>query len=145
MHRLAAALAAISASLIVLAGCGQSSHVSAQKTLIAYQDRLGQINRPFARPPADPRRAVSLLRQAVSGYAALHPPAALRSAHRTLVAAGRAELASLLAAEQAVARHDAKALAAAEARNGRARRDLGRALARIGVYASACRTNAANC
>lgn len=129
----------------VLAGCGTSSLVALQDRVIAYQDTLGTIDKPFARPTASTAHAEALLRRAIGQYERLRPPPKLRADDAAALRGLRGELRSITIATRAVAAHDSAALSAAEAADLRAQRTVAGALRRITRYAGACRTNAAQC
>jgi hypothetical protein len=113
--------------------------------VIAYQTRIGAIDKPFAKPTNDVARAIAKLEPAIVQYDKLKPPAALRARNAALIRGLRGELRSLRAATRAVAAHDRRALGAAEALGTRSRASVQRALASIAAYAGVCDTHASRC
>jgi hypothetical protein len=129
----------------LLGACGASAQLATQRRVIAYQDRLGAINRPFAHPPPNLAAGERMLVVALAAYRRLVPAPRLRAANAAVIAALKGELRALEQADRALADHDARALSAAESLDARARRRVARALAQIAAYASACRGDAARC
>jgi hypothetical protein len=130
---------------LTLVGCGQSARIDDQSRVLAYQTKIGRINAPFAHPPAAPDLAEAMLANAIKQYQRLSTPAVLRKDELLVVAGLRAELRSLRQGAAATAAGDAAALKAAESRNTRARRLVGKALVMLTRQINECRANASDC
>jgi hypothetical protein len=142
-HRATPALIVV--VMLIVAGCGGSAAASRQSRLIAYQDRIGVIDKPFARPTRDTTLAAAMLKHAITQYDALTPPAAVRGANAAVIGGLRGELRALGQATHAALTQDQAALSAADALAARSRSAVSRGLARITRYASACRADVSKC
>jgi hypothetical protein len=131
--------------MLITTGCGRSADASRQAAVIAYQNRVGVIDKPFAKPTNGVARAITMLEPAIVQYDGLKPPAALRARNTAMIRGLRGELRSLRAATRAVAAHEPGALTAAEALGTRSRAATRRALASITAFARVCDTHASRC
>jgi hypothetical protein len=143
MWRRRTTIAAVAAGLAALSGCGQSAQVTLQQREIAYQTRVGEIDKPFARPATDPAGAAGMLRHAIAGYEALDAPGPVRKLNAQVIRGLKGELRAYEAALSKTA--GAGQIHSAEALGARSRADVSIALVRMAKIIGTCRANAANC
>lgn len=130
---------------LLLAGCGQSSGASAQQQVLAYEVKIGAINKPFSHPPAGVKASERMLGTAIAGYGKLHVPSAVAALSRSLVGSLRRELRAVRAAAAATADGNSARLAAAVKSDAKARAEVTTTLGRIAARVNTCRTNASRC
>lgn len=130
---------------LLLGGCGQSSGAAAQQRVLAYQVKIGAINKPFSHPPAGGKASERMLTTAIADYGKLHVPSAVAALNRSLVRSLSRELRAVRAAAAATADGNSARLAAAVKSDASARAEVATALTHIAARVNACRTDVSRC
>lgn len=144
--RLGLLLGVLACALLTGCGGGAARGQRDQQAVLAYEQRIGDVNAAAAaRPAQTPTGMVSRLREIVGEYRAVDAPPVMRRAHALLLHGLRAQLHGAQSGLRATTRGDAGGVHAAQRRIARGRDEVTRALTQIADRAGRCRKALADC